>query len=44
MQLYICNDGIVLRRAASTDLRDILHNAYLVGLVGLVRGDARTCQ
>ncbi|CAE7313235.1 unnamed protein product, partial [Symbiodinium microadriaticum] len=40
-QFYICDDGIVPKRAASADLKDILHNAYLIGLV---RGDALHCQ
>ena len=40
-QFYICNDGTEPRCAAAADLRDILHNAYLVGLV---RGDALACQ
>ena len=35
-QFYICDDGKMPRRAASADLRDIKHNAYLVGLI---RGD-----
>ena len=40
-QFYICNDGTEPRCAASADLRDILHNAYLVGLV---RGDHLACH
>ena len=39
-QFYICDDGIVPKRAASADLHDILHNAYLIGLV---RGAAPHC-
>ena len=39
-QFYICNDGTEPRCAAAADLRDILHNAYIIGLV---RGDALAC-
>ena len=40
-QFYVCNDGIVPKRAASAELNDILHNAYLIGLV---RGDELHCR
>ena len=40
-QFQICDDGQVPKRAAPANLQEILHNAYLVGLI---RGDAHTCQ